>query len=1060
MMPDDNAKEAHHSAQGKDHARIYTVPAGQPFLSALARAILNGDLPQAGGPRPSALDLADITLYMPTRRAARALSNAFLKANGGGTMLLPTIRPISEGQEDLTLLSDAVGLAANSQESLGIAPAVGETERRLALTELVLAWSRAKNPDAPYTPAQAANLAADLAQLMDTVETEGVSLDGLENLSGENLAEHWQETVQFLEIITKIWPLHLAELGVITGAERRNTLILAEAERLRQHPPSSPVIIAGVTGSVPATTELMQAVANFDRGAIVLPAVDLSLDDESWGAIAPKQNAAPHHPEHPQYGFSKLFHQLGIDRNSIRLLPGSELKTEHAARLQFVSEAMRPTRTTAKWHQWVEETNPDDVHAALEGVSLITTPSAQGEAEVIALILREAIETPGRTAALISPDRMLARRVAIRLETWGIRVDDSAGRPFRKTVTGTLLDLVVDCIAKCFAPAETIALLKHPLTRLGLDAFSIRKAARALELIVFRTTYLGKGLDGIEAALNKRLADHQDGIREHRAAQRLWDEDRKSAIDLLARLRKAYTALATLYENQTSQPLRNFIEGHLLVADAITTPPEEELANAETAPLYQGEAGETAAQFFANMLDPTVRAPEIAAHEYADLYRSLIQSENVRPNIPVHPRLSIWGPFEARLQQPDTVILGALNDGTWPDSADPGPWLNRPMRGQLGLPSPEESLGRAAHDFTSLLGASRVYLTRSEKVDGVPTVPSRWLMRIHALLDGLEMQNVLDANQPWLSWARQRDNIDQNRQRSQPPAPMPPVSARPRRISVSGVERWLASPYTIFARNILGLDPLEPIGKAAGASLKGTIIHEALARFAGKHPIQLPDNIAHSLMAEANDILSDYAADTRIRAFWLPRLERFADWFAETEPERRKHLIKSYAEHSGSLTFDAPAGPFKLSARADRIDQVEEPIPGLIITDYKTGTVPSAKKVAGGHSPQLPLEAAIAQYGQFSDIPGEVVVGLSYISASGKNDAGTQTSVAKQDSPVLAEAMLEKFKDLVAKFDNPKTPYTAKRRRNFDYRFDDYAHLARVSEWSSGGDGEDDGGGL
>lgn len=1046
--------------QPKTHAQsqaIYTIPASEPFLQTLAWAIINGELPRSGSAKPSDLDLARITLYMPTRRAARALSDAFLAVKGGGTMLLPTIRPISEGQEDLTLMTAAAELSSTSSAVQEIPPAVGETERRLALTELVLAWSRAKNPDNAYTPAQACHLASDLSRLMDLVETEAVSLDGLAHLAGDNLAEHWQETLQFLEIITQAWPAHLQELGYINTAARRNALILAESERLRSTPPKGPVIVAGVTGSIPATTQLMQVIGQLKNGAIVLPGLDTSLDEKSWQAIAPRDtDGATQHSEHPQYGFAKLLAGLNVSRGEVKTLTQAPQHAEAKGRLAFVSEAFRPTRTTGQWKNWVEQTSESDVQSALKSVSMITAPAAQDEAEAISLILRHAAETPGQTAALVSPDRMLARRVAIRLESWGIRVDDSAGRPFRKTTTGTLLDLVVDCIAKDFAPAETVALLKHPLTRLGLDAFTARRTARALELIVFRTTYLGSGIDGIEAALERRLADHEDGVRQHRTVQRLWDEDRAAARDIVTRLKQAYAPLTQLYTSNTAHDLRDLVEAHLRVGDGITKLPDEEAADQETSPLYQGEAGDAAAQFFTNMLDPSLRSPKIHSGEYADLYRSLIQTENVRPNIPVHPRLSIWGPYEARLQQPDVVILGSLNDGTWPEAADPGPWLNRPMREQLGLPAPEETLGRMAHDFTCLLGAKQVFLTRAEKQDGVPTVPSRWIMRIEALLNGLDLAQTLETDQPWLAWARDRDKASKRKPISAP-EPKPNLKSRPRQMSVSSVEKWLSNPYAIFAQHILKLDALDPLSRDASASLKGSIVHEALARFAARYPSDLPDDIAKSLMVEANDVLTDYAADTRIAAFWIPRLQKFADWFATTEPDRRKHLVKTFAEQSGSLTFEAPEGKFKLSARADRIDYVAGDTPGFVITDYKTGGIPSKKDVLTGKAPQLPLEAAIADGDGYDTPPNTKTTTLTYISASGNNDAGSEIIVTDKNCQALAEEMLAKLKDLVIEFDNESTPYTAKRRRRFNYRYDDYAHLARVAEWSASNDGEGEG---
>ncbi len=288
------------------------------------------------------------------------------------------------------------------------------------------------------------------------------------------------------------------------------------------------MIVAGVTGSIPATVELMRVVASLPQGAIVLPGLDAHLDDQSWADISPG------HPEHPQFGLKTLLDRLGLDRSGVGVLTGTEPSPPQQSRAALLAEAMRPSGTTGRWHAYTQSADRDGVRAALAGISLIEAPSAQDEAETVALILREAAETPGRTAALVSPDRLLARRVAIRLEAWGIRVDDSAGRPFAKTVPGTFLDLVIGAIAKDFAPAEVMALLKHPLTRLGLDAFSARRAARALEIAAFRDVYLGHGLDGIAAALAKAQEEVAAGERRQTAVKRLWPDDWTGAHDLVA----------------------------------------------------------------------------------------------------------------------------------------------------------------------------------------------------------------------------------------------------------------------------------------------------------------------------------------------------------------------------------------------------------------------------------------------------------------------------------------------------------------------------------------------
>lgn len=1059
-------------------ASIFTVPAGQPFLDALASAILKGDLPVAGGRPPSAIELPNITLLMPTRRATRALQEAFLRAGNGRAMLLPKIIAIAEGQEDLTLLSGIASLDTLATGAESVPPAVSNMERLLVLTQLVMRWSDAMTkartdpiggmqPHAgagSETPAQAAHLATELARLMDMVETENVSLDALDELVPEEFAEHWQHTLNFLRIVTEFWPIHLNERGYASPAARRNALLLAEARRYAASPPKGPVIVAGVTGSIPATVKLMQAVADLPNGAIVLPGLDLALDDASWDAISPADTNAPRHPEHPQYGLKKLIEGLGLSRADIALLPGTAAGAADTARAKLISEAMRPASTTERWHEFIADASTDTTGIArgLEGVSLIEAPTQQDEAEAIALILREAVETPGRTAALVSPDRLLARRVATRLQAWGITVDDSAGRPFAKTVPGAFLDLIIEAVAKDFAPAELMALLKHPLTRLGLDPFAVRRAGRALELAAFRTAYLGRGLDGVEQALERAQADVRNrssaattpGVSEatnvarfrHPAVRRLFEDDWLGARDLVARLRIALAPLSKAYAERGSHPLRVFAKAHLDAAEAMARTPDA-AAEGETpaaSPLWSGEAGTAALAFFTGLLDANMPSPEIEAADYADLYRSLIARENVRPRVPVHPRLSIWGPFEARLQQTDMMVLGSLNDGTWPESADPGPWLNRPMRKTLGLPSPEEAIGHAAHDFSSFLSAGRVILTRAEKVEGVPTVPSRWLLRLKALLDGFGASDRLTPDTPWLAWARQRDAVP----RMTPiaaPEPRPPVSMRPRRMSVSRVETFIANPYAVFAKDILKLEAMEPLGADPGASLRGSIIHEALSRFAKKFPSSLPKDIEAQLYTIAQAVFSEYKAHPRVAAFWLPRFERFARWFAETESARRDGVTSIAAEISGACILAAPGGPFTLTARADRIDMTPH---GLIITDYKTGAAPNDKRVNACEAPQLPLEAAIAAQAGFADVPQAPVTALRYIRASGAEPPGEERTVRCDDVPALAAQAVAGLQRFIAAFDKEATPYKALRRARFTYDYDDYAHLARVAEWS------------
>ena len=1058
------------TAAGKP--RVYTIHPTRPFLQTLARALLDGHLPIPGGTPRGPLDLAAVTLLLPTRRATRALQDAFLAVAPNRALLLPRVKPIADDDEDLSLLAGLTSADPTSAAGLDIPPPLGELERQLVLTRLVLQWSEKMRatpagPDgdlAPFaasgadTPAQAASLARELARLIDMVETEAVSLACLKDLVEDDFAQHWQQTLDFLQIITRWWPAHLEAEHKLAPKDHRNRTILAEAARLRAMPPAGPMIVAGVTGSIPATVELMRAVGDLPLGAIVLPGLDLDLDEASWQAITASSSDQRPHAEHPQFGLKTLLDRLGVSRADVVALDPVAAASAPALRMKLISEAMRPSAATAGWHAFTATADRAAFASAVDDVTLIEAPSAEAEAETIALILREAAEHPGLTAALVSPDRLLARRVAIRLEAWGIRVDDSAGRPFAKTVPGTVLDLAIGAAGEGFAPAALIALLKHPLVRLGLDPFAIRRAARALELGAFRAPYLGRGLDGVLAALETgekacSYGDEARGSRRPRAVRRLFPEDWQGARDLVARLAIAAAPLVALFATRDPLPLHTLASAHAAFAEALCAEPapwpaaDGSMPEPKPCALWQGEAGLTARTLFDGLMLDNLIAPEIAARDYPDLYRTLVATENVRPRVPVHPRLSIWGPFEARLQQPDIVILGSLNDGIWPQSADPGPWLNRPMRAKLGLPSPEEKIGFAAHDFTQLLAGPRVYLTRAEKIDGVPTVASRWLMRLKALLGGMNLSGALapEAGGPtFLAWARSRD-IATLPIRIDRPAPRPPFAMRPRKLSVSAVETWIANPYSIFASRILGLDPLPPLGTEPDAAIRGGLIHEALARFAAAYPEKLPAEIEAELLRHASAVLQEWTGHARVAAFWLPRFERFAHWFAQTEPARRNGA-RVKAEISGETVIGSPAHPFTLTARADRIDIAPD---GLIITDYKTGSPPLAKKVFSQKAPQLLLEAAIALAGGFPGVPNLTISGVRYIRASGGEPAGEDVMIATSHAGQLAAEAIEGLNSHIAKFDDPHTPYAVTRRAQFQYDFDAFAHLARVAEWSA-----------
>jgi ATP-dependent helicase/nuclease subunit B len=1061
---------------GEARGKLFTIPAEVSFLDALARTILVGNLPRAGGPPPSPLDLAGYTLYLPNRRACRAMREAFLSANStkSRAMLLPRILALGDVDEQSLLLTPPI---ENDGSTIAgeTPPTIEPLERIMVLSRMIFSWMQnlhggdlwASAPTdlfAKASPANAVELAFELARLADQTQIEDRGLSSLETLAPEHFANHWRLTLGFLRIVAEQWPRYLEATGAIDPMQRRNLLLRLEAERIASPNQTSlaPVIIAGVTGCAPAAWSLMKAVLASQQGAIVIPGLDLRLDEDSWQMLT---------PEHPQHSLKQLLDRLGATRSDVSIPIGVEPSPQSAIRQIFLGEALRPTGTTHLWRRFIDAADRNALREALAPISIVAAPTPQDEAQVIALLLREAAETPGKTASLVTPDRNLARRVSALMLKWGVAIDDSGGAPLPRTRQGAFLDLIAE-VAQTGAPTALLSLIKHPLAGLGLPRPELRRRSRVLELLAVRQPWLERGLSGLRQSLNlTKDALKRSAIR-HPTLTRLSDARRAGAFDLLDRLDHAFAPFLNLNAKNSrvgdqplaSQPLANLAKAHRAVAEALAADD-----SGPSAELWSGPAGGALNALLTRLADNTLPSPDIAFSDYVTVYRSLIRQEVVRPTQPAHPRLAIWGPLEARLLRPDMVILGGLNEGVWPETPDSGPWLNRPMRTDLGLASPEHLTGLAAHDFTQLMAAPEVILTRALKSDGAPTSPSRWIARINTVLKGLGLDRdqppVFAPNRPWIYWSLSRHASLCQRPSPAAPAPCPPIASRPRKLPITAIETWLANPYAIFARHILQLSPLPELASGLHASDRGQIIHEALAEFCRRYPAELPSDIAGELIQIAESLMTRLGNGAKARAFWRPRFERFSCWFAETEPKRRTNIVRVLTELRGSLTIEAPAGPFILTARADRIDLTSTGL--LAIYDYKSGSAPSESAVSTFRSPQLPLEALIAANGGFQlasptanaeassekDNPRTPmtieICKLAYVSATGGEPPGEETIITKHSPAALAEAAHTGVSTLISLFDQPDTPYRALRRSNFEnhYRYDAYAHLARAAEW-------------
>lgn len=992
---------------GAPVANVFTLDPGLPFVDALAAGILD-----RVGTDPLALPRA--TVLLPTARAVRSLRDAFLRLADGAPVLLPRLSPLGDVDADeIALTLEGLGAGAGGLE---VPPAISTLRRQLLLSRLILA----AGGRFARTGAQAAKLAAELGKLLDQVQTERLSFEKLQTLVPDDYAEHWQETLRFLAIIIEEWPGILGNLGLVDPAVERDARLTALARTLAARPPDGPVIAAGSTGSIPATADLLAVIARLPDGAVVLPGLDRDMDADTWARLD---------EGHPQFGLKRLLDRLGVDRAAVRPWPvpsGVPASRAPAARARLIAEALRPAETTEAWRGL-----PTLEEEALDGLTRIDCPTPQEEAGVIALLLRKAVEVPGRTAALVTPDRDLARRVAAELRRWDVDVDDSAGRPLAETPVGSWLRHLAD-FAAAPGPVGLLSLLKHPLAACGMEPAEFRSLVRALERAVLRGPRPAEGFKGLRDALAAAGNDRFD-----------TPDDRRRLGLFLTELERRIGGLGAAVA-EGPRPLRDWLELHAQAAELLAGTDAEEGALR----VWRHDDGEAAARFLNELADAAEGFPPLAGADYAALLEVTMAGRAVRPRFGLHPRLHILGLLEARLQQFDLMILGGLNEGTWPPAPAADPWMSRPMRRDFGLPSPERHIGQTAHDFAQAAGAAEVVLTRAERVEGTPTVPSRWLLRLDAVLEKAGLRGRLQAEETdWLALHKALDWPAAVRP-CPPPAPRPPLKARPRRLSVTQVETWMRDPYAVYARKVLKLEALEPIDADPGAAERGQFIHAALDAFVRAYPDRLPPDALAELHRFGHEAFGALLEQPAIRTFWWPRFERIAEWFLAVEGARRATATPLATEVKGRLVLDAPGGPFTLTATADRIDRVQAD--RLCIIDYKTGQPPNDKEVRLGKAPQLPLEALIAMEGGFEGLAPAPVAELAFWHLSGGEPAG-HVRLLKEDPATLAAEAKDGLLRLIARFDDEATPYLSQPRPGWAPRHTDYAHLARVAEWSAGG---------
>lgn len=988
--------------------RVFNIPFSQDFAKIIASSILEEY-------KEKPLEMADVLFLLPNRRACKTFAETFIKLKGETSMMLPRFVPIADIDDEELLIS--ILSQNNKDDFLKILPEISKIERTLLFTRIIK--SRPADfgmKESSYS--QSSYLANALADLIDAVENEGLTYDNLSNLVPEEYSINWQETLRFLEIITKFWPEILKERNVVDASTRRNLLIKMQAKYWRENPINTPVIVAGTTATFPAMKELVKSVMDLPNGKIILQGIDNYISDEAWDNID---------ETHPQYELKDLLHYLELNRKDVVEYKNEDLNDVFKARKKLISEMMLPADVTNKWRELNSDIIPKN---AIENLTYIDCDTITEEAIAIALIMRKNLDVAGRTIFLVTPDRSLARRVANQLYRWGLEVDDSAGIPLHQTAIGLYLRQLISVVEKGFSPVEFLSLLKHPLSVNGIEVKEFRKNTRKLELNFFRGVKPESGIDSLikMASVKEKCEDIA-----------LWLKDIETSFSMVIDAFK-----------QDKVSFKELIEIHINLAEEFAK--KEGISGADI--LWKGEVGEAAAKFIANLYEYAEILGEIDPKEYLALFEALSSNITVRSRYGSHPRLSILGPIEARLTSSDVVIISGVNEGVWPKTINADPWMSRPMKKDFGLPMPEKSIGVMAHDFCSLFASKKTYITRSKRVEGTPMVESRWMLRLKTVLNAISLDiKDLENEKEWLYLAKKID-MPSDFIKINPPSPKPPVSARPRKLSVSAMEMWARDPYFIFAKHILNLRKLDDIEADISIADYGNIIHEILEEFYKSNPRKFPNDAKEKLLKLGKEKFETQNITPAIFAFWRGKFEKIIDWICEYETKNREGVVYSYVEKWGSYGFKVNNGEFEVYAKADRIDETSDG--KLKIIDYKTGSIKSKNEIYECYAPQLPLEAIIAQNNGFEEIDAKEVEEMDYWKLSGSRDG---SKVAKFNSNVeeLLDSTIEKITEMINKFDDKNTGYESRPNPKFAPKYSDYNHLARVAEWaSSAEDGADE----
>lgn len=1002
---------------------LYSIAPHARFLPTLADRVMDGTL-LAGWDRTQPFWLSDVTIVVPTARARLALTYAFL-AHPDNRGLQPDIRIFGGEVEDEEPFLPPFDVTPPP-------PPASALERRLVLSRLVAAWAETSEGrrafSTPPTAAEILSMAESLGELIDDLLTQERTAADIRaivpELSGD-LGAYWQQTLAFLDIALAYWPTHLAGTGRADSVALRGLRLERQAQSLPWMFADRPVIAAGSTGSIPATARLLKAINALPRGAVVLPGLDTTMTAADQAALLDNEQN-PH--GHPQYQLARLLAELGSPASAVE-----ELATTTDARTTLVNRAMALAADTTRWPAHKAHAIPMEDAQATVGVGIIAARNEDEEARAVALAARDTLAA-GQTVGIVTPDRNLARRIAAELKRFEIEVDDAAGAPLFQSAAGRLLRQILALAESGCGAVDLIALLRNRAALFGQQRHEISRLADNIELGLLRGQRPAPGLAGLRVLLDANI-----GKSTKYPAKRLGDRHREPIETLFARIETALAPLLGLLaqpEISASALVEALCESFELVADGADIPGRAELA--DWAEQMEGQVG-NGHPFAPRGLDRVLQA--------------LMLGFQVRTREVRRQDIAIWGQLEARLQNPDLLIMAALNEDKWPQTADPGPWLSRGMRLAAGLEPPERRQGQAAHDFVQGMGNGRVIIAYAHRVGTSPSLPSRLLQRLEAFAGAALAGDWRRRGEHWLEQARRLDAVAAVTNAPRP-APNPPAAVRPRQLSVTEIETLMRSPYDIYAKHVLQLRPLDGLGIAADARDRGNAVHDIFSDFVLRGHAVTDPSAFDILTAIATEKFAGFDAIAERRDIWVRRFAVAARQFLAFERERDHRVTVRHAEIDGR--WELPIG-FTLTGRADRVDELADGT--LEIIDFKTGSVPAPGIIKAFEAPQMLLEAAMARGGGLAPVPPRDSSALRYIKIGLGPDAFIDKGFALAEGHTIMTAAdeivrrLQRHVDLFLLRQTPMPPRILPvRQQRFPGAYD---HLMRMAEWTAVEDDEE-----